>query len=270
MLSLAVPSALKRGLDAFSLGYDYNYTAILMNGFGTAIDSLLAVNEFVYARREVTLAELAKAIKADWKGYETLQMKAKRSTCKWGCGNAEADALAKEVVEVFTGSFVGKPNGRGGKFVCYGLMARGWVKGAMIVNSATPDGRNRSDYFSKNIAPSVGSETEGVSGSIISMAALGPRNFPCGAIYDVMINPSMVSGEKGLFAFRKIVERYFADGGIAMNINTVSAETLCDAQQHPDKYENLQVRVAGWNVRWNDIPKKEQDEFIRRAECVSR
>ena len=53
-----------------------------------------------------------------------------------------------------------------------------------------------------------------------------------------------------------------------MNINVVSPETLRDAQKHPEKYENLQVRVAGWNIRWNDIPRKEQDEYIRRIETV--
>jgi len=53
-----------------------------------------------------------------------------------------------------------------------------------------------------------------------------------------------------------------------MNINIVSPETLRDAQKHPAKYENLQVRVAGWNIRWNDIPRKEQDEYIARIETV--
>jgi len=57
-------------------------------------------------------------------------------------------------------------------------------------------------------------------------------------------------------------------GGVALNINIVSSETLRDAQAHPEKYENLQVRVAGWNIRWNDIPRKEQDEYIARIETV--
>lgn len=43
-----------------------------------------------------------------------------------------------------------------------------------------------------------------------------------------------------------------------------------DAQAHPEKYENLQIRVCGWNVRWNDLPRREQDEYIRRAECIMR
>ena len=83
-----------------------------------------------------------------------------------------------------------------------------------------------------------------------------------------MIHPSAVSGETGHRAFRILVERFFAVGGVAMNINIVSPETLRDAQRHPEKYENLQVRVAGWNVRWNDIPLREQDDYIARIETV--
>ena len=55
-----------------------------------------------------------------------------------------------------------------------------------------------------------------------------------------------------------------------MNINIVSPETLRDAQAHPEKYENLQVRVCGWNVRWNDLSKIEQDKYIERAEAIMR
>ena len=135
---------------------------------------------------------------------------------------------------------------------------------------ATPDGRRKGDHFSKNMAPSVGAETEGITGSIKSYGAVAPENFPCGSIYDVMIHPSTVGGEKGLRVFRALVEQFFAGGGVAMNINVVSPETLRDAQKHPERYENLQVRVAGWNIRWNDIPRKEQDEFIARIECVGR
>ena len=77
-----------------------------------------------------------------------------------------------------------------------------------------------------------------------------------------------VSGEKGLAAFRTLVEVWMKNGGTALNVNIVSPETLRDAQAHPEKYENLQVRVAGWNVRWIDIPRKEQDEYIARIEAV--
>ena len=267
MLSLALGSALEKGVDAFSLGYKYNFTAISEVGFATAVDSLLAIKEFVYDRKAVTLAELGRILADDWRGHEELRLRMKNSKLKWGCGNPEADALAKEVIEGFTSRFVGKPNSRGGVFVCYGLNSRGFIDCGMLTG-ATPDGRKAGEALSKNMAPSVGAETEGITGSIQSYAAIAPENFPCGSIYDVMIHPSAVGGEKGLRVFRMLVERFYAVGGVAMNINIVSPETLRDAQAHPEKYENLQVRVAGWNIRWNDIPRKEQDDYIARIETV--
>lgn len=266
MLSLAVGSALEKGVDAFSLGYKYNYTAIAECGFATAVDSLLAIKEFVYDRKSVSLKELGHILAVNWTGHEELRLRMKNSKLKWGCGNPEADALAKEVIEGFTSRFVGKPNSRGGKFVCYGLNSRGFIENRNL--GATPDGRRKGDHVSKNMAPSVGAETEGITGSIRSYSVIAPENFPCGSIYDVMIHPSTVAGEKGLKVFRMLVERFYAGGGVAMNINIVSPETLRDAQKHPAKYENLQVRVAGWNIRWNDIPRKEQDEYIARIEMV--
>ena len=267
VLSLAVPSALEKGVDAFSLGYKYNFTTIGECGFATAVDSLLAVKEFVFDRKEITLAELGRVLAANWEGHEELRLRMKRSKLKWGCGNPEADALAKEVIEGFTSRFVGKPNARGGVFVCYGLNSRGFIRGGRITG-ATPDGRKAGDHFSKNMAPSVGAETDGISGSIRSYAAIAPENFPCGSIFDVMIHPSTVDGEKGLRVLRTLVEQFYAVGGVALNVNIVSPEILRDAQKHPEKYENLQVRVAGWNIRWNDIPRKEQDEYIARIETV--
>ncbi|MBR3822272.1 MAG: hypothetical protein IKJ37_11735 [Kiritimatiellae bacterium] len=266
MLSLAVGSALEKGVDAFSLGYKYNYTAIAECGFATAVDSLLAIKEFVYDRKSVSLKELGHILAVNWTGHEDLRLRMKNSKLKWGCGNPEADALAKEVIEGFTSRFVGKPNSRGGKFVCYGLNSRGFIENRNL--GATPDGRRKGDHVSKNMAPSIGAETEGITGSIRSYSVIAPENFPCGSIYDVMMHPSTVAGEKGLRVFRMLVERFYAGGGVAMNINIVSPETLRDAQKHPAKYENLQVRVAGWNIRWNDIQRKEQDEYIARIETV--
>ena len=160
MLSLAVGDALEKGVDAFSLGYKYNFTAIAECGFATAVDSLLAVKEFVYDKKVVSLAELGRILAADWEGHEELRLRMKNSKQKWGCGNPEADALAKEVIEGFTSCFVGKPNSRGGVFVCYGLNSRGFIRGGELTG-ATPDGRHRGEHLSKNMAPSVGAEKHG-------------------------------------------------------------------------------------------------------------
>ena len=267
VLSLAIDSALERGVDAFSTGMTYNFTAMGEVGFASAVDALLAVKEFVYDRRELSLSEFGRILADDWKGHEDLRLRVKRSPLKWGCGNALADDLAKDVIETLTTHVIGKPNGRSGKWTVYGLHSRAFIEFGSSAG-ASPDGRKAREHLSKNMAPSVGAEIHGITGTLKSYAKVRPENFPCGSVLDVMIHPSTVSGDKGLAAFRTLVEFWMANGGTALNVNIVSPETLRDAQAHPEKYENLQVRVAGWNIRWNDIPRNEQDEYIARIETV--
>jgi formate C-acetyltransferase len=85
---------------------------------------------------------------------------------------------------------------------------------------------------------------------------------------DVMLHPSTVEGEKGLEFLRALTEEYHSKGLTLIQYNVFDVKTLRDAQQNPQKYENLQVRVCGWNVRWNDLPKEQQDAYIRRAESI--
>ena len=270
VLTLGVDNALKKGEDAFSTGMRYNHTAISEVAFASTVDSLVAVKELVYERKELTLAELGRILADDWRGHEDLRLRMARSHRKWGCGDTEVDALGREVLENFTGRFVGQPNSRGGKFVCYGLNSRGYID-AGRKTGATPDGRRAGEELSKNMAPAIGGDAEGATAVLRSWrTSVDPAFFPCGLVFDMMLHASSVSGEKGLAALRAICEECFAAGGCGLNLNIQSVEELKDAQLHPEKYENLQVRVAGWNIRWNDIPKTEQDGFIRRLEAMPR
>ena len=116
----------------------------------------------------------------------------------------------------------------------------------------------------------MGADTQGATALVNSAAALDACDLPGDFPLDVALLPSTAAGETGLAAMRALVEQYFANGGLVIQFNIHDAETLRDAQRHPEKYENLQVRVCGWNVRWNDIPKVEQDKFILRAESLAR
>ena len=268
VLTLGIGNALKNGKDAFATGMRYNHTEMSEVAFASAVDSLIAIKELVYEKKELSLSELGEILERNWDGHEDLRLRMARSRRKWGCGDEETDALGRELLARFTGNFVGLPNARGGKYCCYGLNSRGYIL-AGKATGATPDGRKAGEELSKNMAPAIGGDAEGVTAILKSWrASVDPAFFPCGLVFDMMLHASSVSGEKGLSVLRAICEAYFAAGGCGLNLNIQSVEELKDAQRHPDKYENLQVRVAGWNIRWNDIPKKEQDGFIRRLEAM--
>ena len=86
---------------------------------------------------------------------------------------------------------------------------------------------------------------------------------------DLGLHSSAVKGKAGLDAMYSLLQTFLKLGGHAMQLNVFSAEMLRDAQAHPEKYADLQIRVCGWNVPWNNISKEEQDGFIRQAESLA-
>jgi len=152
-------------------------------------------------------------------------------------------------------------------FLASGHCARQYiVLGAKT--GATPDGRKAGDEISKNMSPTMGVDTEGATALVNTLAASDVTKLPADYPLDMMLHPSVCSGEKGLQVMKALVRQFHRNGGSVIQFTVFSAEELRDAQAHPEKYENLQVRVCGWNVRWNDLSKSEQDAYIRRAENV--
>ena len=268
MMTLATEHALKTRKDGFADGCPRgNLSAILSAGLGTSVDALLAVKEIVYEKKEMSIAELGDAMAANWKGHEALQLRMLRSKRKWGNNDAEANALGAELAAVFAAQLNGMPNSRGGMFIASGHSARQYINFGKKTG-ATPDGRLAGEEVSKNMSPTMGADTEGATALVNTLASSDVTKLPSDYPLDMMLHPSVCLGDKGLQAMKALVREFHRNGGSVMQFTVFSAEELRDAQAHPEKYENLQVRVCGWNVRWNDLSKAEQDVYIRRAENV--
>ena len=270
LATLASENAVKTGRDAFANGaLRGNNTTILTVGFGTTVDALMAVREIVYERREMSLSDLGRLMAKDWSGREDLRLRMLRSPHKWGANDAGANDVAAQLAKALSRTVNGKPNSRGGQFLLSGHCARQFViQGERL--GATPDGRKAGDEVSKNLSPAVGADREGATALVLTLGSLDSRDWPGDFPLDVMLLGHAVTGERGLDAMAALVQTYFAQGGALIQFNVFDAAELRDAQAHPEKYENLQVRVCGWNVRWNDLSKKEQDAYIQRAVEIAR
>ena len=268
LMTLSTEHALKTRRDGFANGCPRgNNSAILAVGVGTAVDALLAVKELVYEKKELSLAELGRIMSENWEGHEPLRLRMLRSKRKWGNNDAEANALGAEMIAVYGSQLNGKPNGRGGVFLASGHCARQYIH-LGEKTGATPDGRKKGDEMSKNLSPTMGADTEGATALVATLAASDVTKLPADYPLDMMLHPSVCYGDRGLKLMRTLVEMFHRNGGSVIQFTVFSAEELRDAQEHPEKYENLQVRICGWNVRWNDLSKVEQDAYIRRAENV--
>ena len=267
MYSATVERSLERGRDAYQSGVKFNNSAILNCGFASLVDSVMTVKEFVYDKKEVSLAELKNALDNNWKGYETLHTKIRKSCHKYGNSDTTADVYSQAMAAYFAMKVNNRPNARGGVYKAIMHSAMQFIEQGKLT-SATPDGRYDGDEISKNASPSVGMDKNGVTALINSALCVKPYIYPESFCLDIMLHPTTVEGDGGLGIMKALLFAYMNGGGMSIQFNVFSTDTLKDAQKNPQKYQNLQVRVCGWNVLWNNLSEKEQNSYIARAENI--
>ena len=264
-MSPTYENSITGGVELYAKGgAKYGNTSLPGVGIATLVDSLLAVKNVVFTRKLVTMAQLREVLKNNWAGAEKLRLICKNTGGKYGNDCAEADRMAVEFVDLAAGMVNGVPNGRGGVFR--------WGQFSVNIRNtfgkkcaATPDGRMEGEDLSKNAVASIGQDKGGVTALLRTVLKLDASRIPDGCVADVVLHSSAVKGEDGMAAFEALLTTFMERGGGSIHFNVLSPEVLRKAQAEPEKYQNLQIRLCGWNVRFVDLSKREQDEFILQA-----
>lgn len=262
MDSATLTYSLEHASDAFN----YGVSTICLSCIGTAADSLHMVRKYVYDKRALTLAQLRDALRVNWAGYEKLRLQIARDGEKYGNNIDAVDRYFVDIVDHMDAR-LNRPNARNGRFQL-GIATIDYHIRYGEKTGATPDGRRAGEALSKNIGASIGKDRCGLSSLILSATKFDTVKTPGSAVLDFLMHPSSACGEDGLNAMLGMLRAFFARGGYAIQGNVADAQTLRDAQSRPENYEGLQVRVTGWNWRFNDMTKDYQDEIIRRLEGV--
>ena len=129
---------------------------------------------------------------------------------------------------------------------------------------ATPNGRLAGRPISDGTSPSQGADRNGPTAVIKSLGKMDQVKSG-GTLLNQRFLPGVLAGETGIAALAALVRGYFRLGGHHIQFNVVGSDTLRDAQQHPDQYRDLLVRVAGYSDYFVDIGKDLQDEIISRT-----
>ncbi len=267
LLSGTFPSALEKAKDAIGGGGVCNNSIALFGYIADIADSLMMIKKYVYEKKELTLDEFVKILDNNYQGNENFRKKLLLDREKYGNNKERPDAIAVDLVNFATENICRYDNSRGGKWNCGFHVARmSYVQGK--VTASSPNGRLLGEELSKNISASMGQNREGATAAILSATKIDASSFICDACLDLGLLPSAALGEDGLESMYALLMTFVKRGGHAMHINVFDADTLRDAQANPDKYRDLQIRVCGWNVLWNNINKEEQDGFIRQAEAL--
>ena len=271
MLSATFPTCLAQGKDAIAGGSLHNGSELMFGGLADVADSFTMIQKHVYEQKTLTLSELVAMLDRNFEGEgdEIFRQALLRDREKYGNNQARPNEFAKYLISIFQKNLCGRPNNekRGGTWSFGTHVARqSYVWGDKSL--ASPNGRKRGDEVSKNASPTLGQAKSGATAAILSVTELDASVLPADFALDLGLLPSAVRGDEGLDAMYGLVKTFQKRGGHAIQINVFDADTLRDAQKNPEKYADLQIRVSGWNVLWNNISKEEQDGFIRQAEAL--
>ncbi len=184
---------------------------------------------------------------------------------KFGNDIEEVDALARDAAYTYTKPVEKYENPRGGIFQAgvYPVSANVPLGGQ---TGATPDGRLAHKPVADGVSPSSGKDVHGPTAAANSVAKLDHGIASNGTLFNQKFHPSALSGEEGLNNFVSLIRSYFDQKGMHMQFNVVSRETLLDAQQHPENYKHLVVRVAGYSALFTTLSRSLQDDIIARTE----
>jgi formate C-acetyltransferase len=263
-LSLLIDDCIRKGKDYHDGGARYNTSYIQGVGLGTITDALTALKYNVFDRRTVSLPELLGALREDFRGSEKLRLTLLERTPKYGNDDEYADSVMREVFEAYYQTVDGRPNTRGGRYHVNLLPTTVHVYFGSVVQ-ATPDGRKAGRPLSEGISPVQGMDRKGPT-AVLKSAAKMDHARTGGTLLNQKLTPGLLDTEEGITKWAHLVRSYFRMDGHHLQFNVVDADTLRAAQEHPEDYRDLIVRVAGYSDYFCDLGRTLQDEIISRTE----
>ena len=263
-LSLFIDDCITRGRDYYSGGARYNTTYIQCTGLGTITDCLSTLKKHVFEDKKFTMDELLNAVAHNFDGNEKMRQFIMNRTPFFGNDDDYADLIAVKVYDDLVEAIEGHPNTRGGKTqlnmlstTCHNYF--GSVCGASV------NGRLAHFAISDGTSPAHGADTNGPTAVIKSLGKLDQTKSG-GTLLNVRFVPTLLKRDEDLKKLVSLIRAYFAMGGHHIQFNIVDTQTLLDAQQQPDDYKDLLVRVAGYSDYFNDMTEQLQNEIIARTE----
>ncbi|MBI9084693.1 MAG: glycyl radical protein [Desulfobacterales bacterium] len=263
-LSLLIDDCIQRGKDYNDGGARYNTSYVQGVGLATVTDALSAMGHHVFEKKTVSMKQMLEALKDDFAGHETLRQQLLDETPKYGNDNDFADDILKAVFEVYYGAVNGRPNAKGGVHRINLLPTTCHVYFGSVIG-ALPDGRKAGLPLSEGISPVQGADRNGPT-AVVKSAAKIDHIRTGGTLLNQKFLPQVLADDAGIDKLAHLVRAYFKMDGHHIQFNVVDGAELRRAQQTPDDYRDLIVRVAGYSDYFVDLTVALQDEIIQRTE----
>jgi len=263
-LSVVIDDCISKGKDYYNGGPRYNTNYIQCTGLGTVTDSLSTLKKHVFEEKTFTMDRLLDAISNNFKGDEILRQTIINKTPFYGNDDNYADNISLQVYNDLFDAIDGKPNIKGESYHLNMLSTTCHVYFGKVMG-ATPNGRWAHKSISDGTSPSHGCDINGPSAVIKSLTKLDHVKSG-GTLLNQRFLPSLLKRDEDIVKLGKLIRTYFALGGHHIQFNIVDTATLYAAQENPEDYKDLLVRMAGYSDYFNDMNADLQQEVIDRTE----
>ena len=266
-------SNLKKGKDIIDGGADYNGDFILLVGIANVVNSLFSIKKLIFEDEKITKKQLKHAMNTNFEDKNTIpdgdkiRMTLLNNASKYGNDDDTVDQLAGKIINYITDVIENEKNKtfrKGSYLLSLVTTTANIPMGVMI--GATPDGRKAGEATNDGSSPTQGTDINGPTASMKSVAKIDYTLLKAGTVYNMKFNPSLFDNQEMLHKFAMLIKTFFSLGGFQLQINIISNEILEAAQQKPEKYRDLIVRVSGYSAQFISLSKIIQNDIIRRTE----
>jgi pyruvate formate-lyase/glycerol dehydratase family glycyl radical enzyme len=264
-LSAMMTGPVEKATDITRGGAVYNTSGTSNIGLADVVDSLLVVKRLVFEDTTVSFDRLKAAIDADFKTDPALAAIIAKQVPRFGSGDPGALRMANRVTRLVHNIHRDHTNFRGGPYTTgFWSMSQHVAYGSL--SGALPSGRKSGKAFTPGLTPHP-SASPSFLDNIRDVARLDPKAMDNNIAFNVKLNLKPEdSREKNVDIMQSYVKTYFDMGGMQLQFNVVTSETLKDAMAHPDRYKDLMVRISGYNAYFVMLNRDIQTELVERAE----
>lgn len=262
--SMAMDGCVESGKSVQEGGTKYNSAGMFITGAANLADSFIAIEDIVFNDQTVSMERLICALDKNFEGEERLRQLLINKPPKFGNDDERVDGVARELLKFCADTVQSWEDSRNGHYSFCNLSQTVNISHGEVCG-ATPDGRLAGEPYCDNASPTMGRDLNGPTATVKSVAAIEQTNFHDGALFNLRFDPKGIEGEKGLSIIEGVIRTYFDQGGEHIQINVVDDETLKKAQQKPEDYRGLMVRVAGYMAYFTELDKAAQDTIIYRT-----
>lgn len=264
-LSSCIEACLTQGKDLSFGGAKYNVGPVI-TGIGLAVvaNSLAVIKKLVFEDGVTTLEELDKAMEQNWEGYESLRNQA-QNVPKYGNDEDYVDQIAIEIANWYYREIHQYKDIFGSPFNTAFMGISNYIPMGRVLG-ATPCGRKEGEPSSEGVSPYVGSDTSTPLAAMRSAAKINQEMHSGGTLLNLRLSQELVATKRGQSNLGAMIQSLFSLGAFHVQFNTISSEVLRKAQDCPEEYKDLLVRVAGYSTQFVNLSKAMQDAIIARTE----